>query len=98
MRWTGMLLLSGFILLRPSALAPSPNSSPIRLVDVAAEAGLKFQHMSGSAEKQYILESMSGGVAWIDYDRDGWPDLYLVKVNPAADGTETAVPLSVQAP
>ena len=78
MRWTGLLLLSSFILLRPSALAPSPNSSPLRLVDVAAQAGLKFQHMSGSAEKQYILESMSGGVAWIDYDRDGWPDLYLV--------------------
>ncbi|MDE2664708.1 MAG: CRTAC1 family protein [Acidobacteriota bacterium] len=46
--------------------------------DVAAEAGLDFQHFSGSPEKQYILESMSGGVAWIDFDRDGWMDLYLV--------------------
>ena len=47
-------------------------------VDVAERAGLDFQHVSGSAEKTYILEGMSGGVAWIDYDRDGWPDLYLV--------------------
>ena len=46
--------------------------------DVAADAGLDFQHFSGSPEKQYILESMSGGVAWIDFDRDGWMDLYLV--------------------
>ena len=46
--------------------------------DVAAEAGLDFQHFSGSPEKQYILESMSGGVAWFDFDRDGWVDLYLV--------------------
>ena len=28
--------------------------------------------------KKYILETIGGGVAWIDYDRDGWPDLYLV--------------------
>ena len=47
-------------------------------VDAAKQAGLDFQHASGSAEKTYILEGMSGGVAWIDYNRDGWPDLYLV--------------------
>ena len=55
-----------------------PASPSLVFQDVAAEAGLDFQHFSGSLEKQYILESMSGGVAWIDYDRDGWVDLYLV--------------------
>ena len=55
-----------------------PDSPSLMFEDVAAEAGLDFQHFSGSAEKQYILESMSGGVAWIDFDRDGWMDLYLV--------------------
>ena len=55
-----------------------PDSPSLVFEDVAAEAGLEFQHFSGSPEKQYILESMSGGVAWIDFDRDGWMDLYLV--------------------
>ena len=59
---------------------PPANSTPIAMtfVDVAEQAGIDFQHVSGSAEKTYILEGMSGGVAWIDYDRDGWQDLYLV--------------------
>ena len=55
-----------------------PASPSLVFEDVAAEAGLDFQHYSGSPEKRYILESMSGGVAWIDFDRDGWMDLYLV--------------------
>ena len=55
-----------------------PASPSLVFEDVAADAGLDFQHFSGSPEKQYILESMSGGVAWIDFDRDGWMDLYLV--------------------
>ena len=55
-----------------------PSSPSLIFEDVAADAGLNFQHFSGSPEKQYILESMSGGVAWIDFDRDGWMDLYLV--------------------
>ena len=50
----------------------------MKFIDVAQKSGLNFQHFSGSSEKTYILEGMSGGVAWIDYDRDGWLDLYLV--------------------
>ena len=46
--------------------------------DIAESAGLSFRHTSGSPEKRYILETIGGGVAWIDYDRDGWPDLYFV--------------------
>ncbi len=56
----------------------SLRTTAARFTDVAAKAGIDFQHVSGSADKKYILESMSGGVAWIDYDSDGWPDLYLV--------------------
>ncbi len=41
-------------------------------------AGLRFRHVSGSKEKRYILEAMGSGIAWLDYNRDDWPDLYLV--------------------
>jgi hypothetical protein len=47
-----------------------------QLVDITKKAGITFEHLSAK-EKKYIVESMSGGVIVIDYDRDGWPDLYF---------------------
>jgi enediyne biosynthesis protein E4 len=55
--------------------APSPGSLP-ELVDITEATGIKFDHLS-SPEQKYIVESMSGGVAIIDYDRDGWPDIFF---------------------
>lgn len=46
------------------------------LVDVTSSTGVQFEHLS-SPEAKFIVESMSGGVALIDYDRDGWPDIYF---------------------
>jgi len=47
-----------------------------QLKDITAQSGIKFTHLA-APEKKYILESMSGGVIVIDYDRDGWQDLYF---------------------
>jgi len=47
-----------------------------QLVDITGSTSIKFEHLS-SPEQKYIVESMSGGVALIDYDRDGWPDIYF---------------------
>ena len=46
------------------------------LVDITASTGIHFDHLS-SPEARFIPESMSGGVALIDYDRDGWLDIYF---------------------
>jgi enediyne biosynthesis protein E4 len=58
----------------------SATASPMRrypeLVDITASTGIQFEHLS-SPEQRYIVESMSGGVALIDYDRDGWLDIYF---------------------
>ena len=47
-----------------------------QLVDVTTRSGVKFVHTS-APEKKYIVESMSGGVLLVDYDRDGWQDIFF---------------------
>lgn len=53
-----------------------PQQVVPQLVDITASTGIHFKHLA-SSDKKYIVESMSGGVALIDYDRDGWPDIYF---------------------
>ena len=55
--------------------AAVPANLP-QLIDITASTGIKFDHLS-SPEQKYIVESMGGGLALIDYDRDGFPDIYL---------------------
>jgi enediyne biosynthesis protein E4 len=53
------------------------NQRPVpQLEDITQKAGIRFIH-TAAPEKKYIVESMSAGVIIIDYDRDGWPDLYF---------------------
>jgi hypothetical protein len=49
----------------------------VRFTDITAEAGITFKHVA-SPDKRYIVESMSGGVALLDYDNDGDLDIYFV--------------------
>lgn len=52
---------------------------PAAFRDVAAQAGLTRPVVYGGTEQAtYILETMGSGVAWIDYDNDGWLDLLLL--------------------
>jgi enediyne biosynthesis protein E4 len=64
------------------------NRAIPQLEDVTAKSGITFTHDS-SEEKRYIFESMGGGVILIDYDRDGWPDIYFTNapsIKMALDG------------
>ena len=57
----------------------SAHSGPAWFIDVASSAGLTVTNVNGGVEtKHYIIESTGSGVAIIDYDRDGWPDIFLV--------------------
>jgi enediyne biosynthesis protein E4 len=53
------------------------QSNELRFTDITQKAGITFKHIS-SPEKKYIVESMSGGLALIDYDNDGYQDIYFV--------------------
>jgi len=69
--FSGLLLPRG--LLSPRA---SPRDWSVHFVDITEAAGIHFKHNS-AAEKKYIVESMSGGVALFDYDNDGYLDIYF---------------------
>ena len=57
----------------------SAHPGPAWFVDVAPQAGLLARNTNGSdTAKRYIVESTGSGVAILDYDNDGWPDIYLV--------------------
>jgi enediyne biosynthesis protein E4 len=56
----------------------SKATQPLFFVDVTAKSGIDFHLTCGGAEKRYIMESMCGGVAVLDYDNDGWMDIFLV--------------------
>jgi len=55
-----------------------PEISMVQLRDVTQKAGLRFVHNSGAFGKKFLPETMGPGVAFIDYDNDGWPDIFLV--------------------
>jgi enediyne biosynthesis protein E4 len=73
-----LLSLFGLSMSLPGLLLPGqqPASQLPQLVDIIDSTGIKFEHLS-SSDKKYIVESMAGGVALIDYDRDGLPDIYF---------------------
>ena len=62
-----------------AATAMSPETkSPVVYVDVAKEAGLTVPNVWGGVNhKNYIIEAKGSGIAFFDYDMDGWLDVFL---------------------
>jgi len=64
---------------RPITAGGFVNDAPVVFRDITNESGLnRFQHRSGTPEKATIIETPGSGVALLDYDSDGWLDIYLV--------------------
>ena len=64
---------------RPITAGGFVDGAPVVYADITHAAGLdKFQYKSGTAQKSTILETPGSGVALLDYDNDGWLDIYLV--------------------
>jgi enediyne biosynthesis protein E4 len=64
---------------RPITAGGFVDGAPVVFADFTKQAGLdKFRHRSGTPAKETVLETMGSGVALLDYDNDGWLDIYLV--------------------
>jgi enediyne biosynthesis protein E4 len=68
----------------PQPPPPPPGAKTVKCAgrdvpqfsDITGKTGIHFSHVS-SSDSKYVVESMSGGVILIDYDRDDYPDIYF---------------------
>jgi hypothetical protein len=77
-----LALLAAFALAAAAAVAgkgaDGPASSAVTFRDVTQQSGIRFVHNNGAFGKKFLPETLGPGVAFIDYDNDGWPDIFLV--------------------
>ncbi len=76
-------LLAAFALATSAAVGGGNSGSPaansaVTFRDVTQQSGIRFVHNSGAFGKKFLPETLGPGVAFIDYDNDGWPDIFLV--------------------
>jgi hypothetical protein len=72
-KWNSRLILET----APSA-AQAALKSPVQFIDVAREAGLNARNVWGDPNnKKYIIEAKGSGLAFFDFDHDGWLDIYF---------------------
>jgi len=62
----------------PGASLPPLPVPAIKFRNIASQAGVKFVLNNSATPNKYQIEPMVAGVAVIDYNNDGWPDLYFV--------------------
>lgn len=64
---------------RPITAGGFVKSGPVVFENIAEQAGLtSWRHTMGTPEKKFIIEAAGSGVALLDYDNDGWLDIYMV--------------------
>jgi hypothetical protein len=73
-----LALLAAPLTAAAPARDPAAPAGGIRFTDVTREAGIAFVHSWGDDRFSNLVEATGGGVVWLDYDNDGFLDLYLV--------------------
>ena len=64
---------------RPITAGGFVKDGPMIFQDISEKAGLTiWRHIMGTPQKTYILETIGSGVCLLDYDHDGWLDIYMV--------------------
>ncbi len=73
--------------LRSATKEPAPPANPdgVQFQDVTSKSGIHFRHERAASDQKLYLETMGAGVGWLDYDQDGFLDIFFVNsgVTPA---------------
>src|SRR4029079_12031631 len=80
---TAAALHLGAAMVRPEAA--EPPAFDVTLVDVTASTGIAFKHENSPTTRKYLIETMGGGVGLLDYDNDGWLDVFFTSGAALAD-------------
>ncbi len=83
-------LIRALIVLIVSALSSQCQPSPAGeetarrdlFVEIHDQVGLDFTHVHGGSGQRYMVETMGAGGGFLDYDNDGWLDIYLIQSGP----------------
>jgi enediyne biosynthesis protein E4 len=80
-----------------SPVQASANKT-VAYTDITEGSGVRFRNHNSPTPEKYLIETMTGGVALIDYDADGWPDIFLINGAKLHSGQKNDEPLDKTAP
>src|SRR5690348_7124732 len=79
---------------RAAWLLPRPmvSASDNIFTEITGSSGIRWRHSSGESSDRLLIEAMGGGVAFVDFDNDGWLDIFLVTGGETPHGRSPAPP------
>jgi enediyne biosynthesis protein E4 len=85
------VLIAALLAIRLVELAgAAQQQTPVQFVNIASEAKVAFKHENGATPQKYMPETMAGGSLILDYNNDGWPDIFFVNGGSFVDKQKAA--------
>ena len=84
------LCLCVSVVIALAGLAAAQQEHTVRFNNIVSEAKIAFKHDNGASPQKFMPETMAGGSILLDYNNDGWPDVFLVNGGSFSDKQRAA--------